>query len=246
MCNPLWYKGNLKILLIISTNFKKIRQLAVRLYSFLLILSHNSCNCLLIEDPYKESLLIDKMQAGSEEAFTALYKQYSPRLYVNILKMVRDPLVAEEIVQELFTRVWQKKTNKGIEENFGGYLYLIGQNLVHDFFRKLLRDKKLLTRFKMFATAHYEDMEEAINNREVAALLEKAIEQLSPQQKKVYELVKIDGLAYKKAAELMGISHFTVKEYLVTANKSIKNYLLNHVDTLAYMLVISATATRFA
>lgn len=179
-----------------------------------------------------ETLLVQQMQAGSEQAFTTLYRYYSPRLYLNILRMIHDPLLAEEMVQELFTRIWQNRTNKGIQEEFTGYMYRIGQNLVHDFFRKVQRDRRLKERFISIAGEHYENVEEALQFQESSAILQKAIAQLSPQQKKVYTLVKVEGYTYKKAAGIMGISPLTVKEYLVSTNKSIRKYVIQHMDAV--------------
>ena len=71
---------------------------------------------------HNEGNLVKDMQQGSEVAFTTLYNHYGPRLYLNILRMVKDDAQAGEIVQELFTRVWQKRTNKGLGENFEGYI----------------------------------------------------------------------------------------------------------------------------
>jgi RNA polymerase sigma-70 factor (ECF subfamily) len=185
------------------------------------------------------------MQAGSKEAFTTLYLYYSPRLYINILRIVKDPLQAEEMVQELFSRVWLKKENKGIAENFAGYIYAIGQNLVHDFFRKLKKDQKMMERFKMLVKEDYEPIEEALQYRETTALLKKAVDQLSPQQKRVYELIKLNGYSYKKAAEIMGISPLTIKEYLVASNKSIRHYILTHTDPALVLFLFFFMGTIF-
>jgi RNA polymerase sigma factor (sigma-70 family) len=189
---------------------------------------------------HNESRLVKEMQAGNEDAFTTLYRHYSPQLYSNILKMIHDPEFTQEIVQELFTRVWQKKENKGITENFAGYLYTIGQHLVHDFFRKLRRDRQLMERFRALVTKHYENIEEELNQKQSFDFLKKAIDQLSPQQRKVYELVKVEGHTYKKTAEIMGISPLTVKEYLVSANKSIREFLLNNMDITLSLILASA------
>jgi RNA polymerase sigma-70 factor (ECF subfamily) len=61
------------------------------------------------ENLHNEPLLIREMRSGSEEAFILLYRYYSPKLYINIKRMVHDPVVAEELVQELFTKIWEKK-----------------------------------------------------------------------------------------------------------------------------------------
>lgn len=167
------------------------------------------------------------MQEGDEEAFTALYRHYSPQLYMNIIGMVRDPLLAEEIVQELFIKIWQKKESKSINENFSGYLYRCAQHLVHDFFRRLQRDRLLLDQFRVLVELNSASLDGSLNDQSSANIVEKAIGQLSPQQKRVYELVRVQGFTYKKAAQIMGISPLTIKEYIVSANKSIKNYVLS-------------------
>jgi RNA polymerase sigma-70 factor (ECF subfamily) len=190
-----------------------------------------------IDSLHNEFRLIEEMQAGSEEAFAKLYRHYSPALYLNILKIVHDPASAEEIIQELFTRVWQKKEAKGLAENFQGYVFRIAQNLVHDFFRKVRRDQQLLERFRQLASTNYEDVEEQFHQKQSAAIVQKAIDQLSPQQKKAYELVKREGHTYKEAASLMGISPLTVKEYLAAARKSLREFLINNMDS-PMMLVI--------
>jgi RNA polymerase sigma-70 factor (ECF subfamily) len=190
-----------------------------------------------LENLHNESMLVNAMQTGDEEAFTTLYKYYSPQLYMNILHLVHDPLSAEEIVQELFTRIWQKRDSKGIKENYTGYMYRIAQNLVHDFFRKVKHDHELKQRFHLIIEKEYEYIEEAFEMKEASAILEKAIDQLSPQQKKVYKLVRIEGYTYRKAAEIMNISPLTVKEYLVTTKKSIQNYLLNNMDQSIELLI---------
>lgn len=191
---------------------------------------------------HNEQSLVEAMQTGSEEAFTALYRKYSPPLYLNIKRIIHDPILTEEIVQEVFARVWEKRKNKGLQENFAGYIYRISQHLVHDFFRKLQRDRRLLERFRSAIEADYEQVEELLHKKESTILLKKAIEQLPPQQKKVYELVRIEGCSYKKAAEIMGISPLTIKEYLVTTKKSIRSYLLNNMDMIILLLLSSLVA----
>src|ERR1700744_855937 len=179
------------------------------------------------------------MQSGSEEAFTALYRYYSPRLYLNILGMIRDPVLAEELVQELFTRIWQRRNCQGITEDFTGYMYRIALNLVHDFFRRMKRDRRLRQRFSFLAGECYEHIEQQLHQQQLSAILHEAIEQLPKQQKRAYELVKLEGQTYKKAAEEMGISPLTIKEYLVAANKSIRTNLSGHSGPL-FLLVLAA------
>jgi RNA polymerase sigma-70 factor (ECF subfamily) len=179
------------------------------------------------------------MRSGSEEAFTTLYKYHSPRLYLNILGMIRDPALAEELVQELFTRIWQKRDNQGLSEDFTGYMYRIALNLVYDLFRRIKRDRRLRQQFSSLASEFYEDVEQRMHNEQLSSFLQRAIEQLPKQQKRAYQLVKLEGQTYKKAAEEMGISPLTVKEYLVAATRTIRTNLSEHSGSLFLLALIA-------
>ena len=147
--------------------------------------------------------------------------------------MVHDPVVTEELVQELFTRIWKKRDCKGITDNFSAYMYRIAQNLVYDFFRNLKKDQLLLIKFRSWVEEKNEEKnaEDILQQHQSAAILNNAIEHLPVQQKKAYKLVRQEGYSYKKAAEFMGISPLTLKEYLTLANKSIRSYIHGKVDS---------------
>lgn len=191
---------------------------------------------MLCEKLHNECELIEQLRSGSEKAFTLLYQHYSWQLYLNIHKMVRDPDVAQDMVQELFTRVWQHRQRETLLENFSAYLYRIAVNLVHDFFRKLQRDKKLLANFTKLASENYWHVEGDVDFRASSQAFEEAFRKLSPQQKKVYELVRHQGLSYKRTAEVMNISPFTVKEYLSNTTKSLKRLLIRHIGSVIILL----------
>lgn len=185
-----------------------------------------------------ESELISKLRNGDQLAFEQLYHHYSPPLYLNILKMVKDELATEELIQELFTRIWQKRGSLYIESDFKGYLYRAAQNLVHDFYRNLQRDRKMRDHFKSIATENYEHIEKGLYYKESEQLLKLALDQLTPQQRNVYQFCKIDGYTYKQAAEKMGISSHTVKEYLGKANIAVKIYLLSNLDLVVGVILL--------
>ena len=184
-----------------------------------------------------ENDLLVQMKAGSENAFTLLYTKYSEPMYINFLKMVKDEQIAEELVQDIFSRIWQKRETIQIGQSFSAYLYRSGQNMVYDFYRKLQRDKLLYDRFKIIATQNYTHIEEALHFKESEALLQKALNTLSPRQLEVYQLCKLEGRSYKEAAILLNISPHTVKEYLAKANQSIRSYLSGNMDVMLAMML---------
>ena len=186
--------------------------------------------------------LITLLKEGNQAAFTELYLKYSGPIYVNVLKMVKDELLTEELVQDLFSRIWQKHQSFTEDIDFRAYLYRVAQNLVFDFYRKLKRDHNMYEKFKLIVAQEYSHIEEGLHLKESEALLEQAMAQLSPQQYAVYKLCKIEGYTYKQAAEQMGISPHTVKEYLSKSTQLVKNYMINNLDSslglLLFMLMM--------
>lgn len=188
----------------------------------------------------QEGELLLRLAKGDEAAFTALYRHYSGPLYINFLRMVKDEAIAEEIIQDLFSRIWLKRETINIEKNFSAYLYRTGYNLVMDFYRKVKRDQVLYDKFRQIATENYSHIEEILHLKDSQALISKALDTLAPQQRKVFELCRIEGHTYKEVAELLGISPHTVKEYFVKANQAIRKYITGNVDTALGLLFIYA------
>jgi RNA polymerase sigma-70 factor (family 1) len=202
-------------------------------------LSLHSCyfKLMVVYESLTDIELTDLIREGDVAAFTHLYKQYSGQMYANVLKLVKDELIAEEIVQEIFTKIWQKRAVLNFEQSVVAYLYRVGRNLVNDFYRKLRRDQAMYDHFKAIATEHYTHIEEALQAQDNEQVMRKALSGLPPQQKKVYELCKLEGHTYKEVAAMLGISPNTVKEHLSKANYFIKNYLLNNIDSTFSLLL---------
>ena len=179
---------------------------------------------------YHEAILLQQFLEGSKEAFTQLYQHYCERLYYNILAMVKDELTAEELVQDIFASLWQKRETLTINKSFAGYLFTTSRNRVYDFFQKVERDQKLYDRIKASAISEYSHVEEALFSRENADLLQKAIASLPPQRRRAFELCKIEGHSYKEVSELMNVSLSTVKDHMAHAREAIREYISGNRD----------------
>ena len=191
-----------------------------------------------ITEKNNEQELLSELKAGNEEAFTVLYHRYSPPMYYNVLKMVKDDIFAEEIVQDIFTKIWQKREVINIDVSFASYIYRVAQNSVIDSFRKLQRNRELLEQFKESVASNYVHVEEEVCFKESDLLLKKALETLPPQQKKVYQLCVIEGCTYKDTAFRMEIGHNTVKEYLSKARLTVRTFVEKNMDNPYALLVL--------
>jgi RNA polymerase sigma-70 factor (ECF subfamily) len=185
------------------------------------------------------TLLLKQLQLGSEQAFSKIYDLYSKPLYRNILYLVKDEDIAQEILQELFLKLWLKREHIDPERNWLSYMYETARRLVLMHFRKVAKDQRIINHVILTTVDYVMNAEDHIIDKETRALLLKAIESLPPQSKQVFKLCKLEGKSYQEAADLMGISRLTVRNQISTAKKSVKDFFLLNSD-LAILLLATA------
>ncbi len=107
-------------------------------------------------------------------------------------------------------------------------MFRIAENKVHDFFRKLKRDRKLYDYISEVSCGEYADIEDNILYCKETALLNKAIENLAPQRKQVFNLCKMEGKSYREVSQLLHISTSTINDHIVKATRAIRNFILSN------------------
>ncbi|HEY8894200.1 MAG TPA: RNA polymerase sigma-70 factor [Niastella sp.] len=190
--------------------------------------------------PYNEQLLLNGLRQGDQACFDQLYQLYSERLYINLLKLVKHPETAEEILQDIFIQVWEKRTTIEIHTSIRAYLFRVGENKVYDFYRKVRRDKVLYAHVKAAASEQYTHIEETLLFRENEQLLHAAVAALPPQRRQVFELCKFQGKTYEQVSALLGISTSTINDHIVKATRSIRQYFYSHDHTAGALLLFAA------
>jgi RNA polymerase sigma-70 factor (ECF subfamily) len=196
-----------------------------------------------VTSPYDEKELLLLLLNGSEQAFEKIYKLYSTRLYGNLLKLVKSEAEAQEILQDVFLKIWDNRQRIDIDKSFRSYLFKIAENKVYDFFRKAARDKKREAQLISLATNDYIAAEELFMAEEKSAILQRAIDSLPPQRQQVFRLCKLEGKSYKQVSELLGISVSTISDHIVKATKSIRDYFENNEQALFSLFVIAFWAS---
>jgi len=180
-----------------------------------------------------------KLKDGDEKAFDYFYNIYSLPIYRKLLKMTKVEFVAEEILQTVFIKVWDKRGLIDPEKGLKAYLYQIAQNLVYDFYRNMAREEKLQAEVKYITSELAAGAEETILFKETSELLELAIEQLPEQQKMVFRLCKQEGKSYGEVSELLGISTSTINGHIVKATKNVKLFMFK-THNMSFTLILPA------
>ena len=173
----------------------------------------------------KEAAILEKLKDGDLNSFNEIYFQYSPKIYVRLIRLVKDQTIAEEILQDVFTRIWLHREKIDPTKGFVSLLNHISDNLAMDFFRKVQRDKALQLEIWASAIELYYHTEEKLFLKDKQQILSKAIDSLSPKRKEILMLNKFEDKSYKEIADLLGISVSTVSNQLVSALKDIKEYI---------------------
>ncbi len=170
--------------------------------------------------------LVRRLHLNDVEAFDTLYQKYHQVLYSNILKLCKDADATQDILQEVFITLWEKRLTIDLNQPVSNWLFAISYNKSINYLKKLVKESVLLRDVN-------EEMqsadEEEINLREIQLyLIERAVSQLSPQKRKVFDFCKLQGKSYEETAKELNISKHTVKEYLSEAVMSIKEYIKQH------------------
>lgn len=176
--------------------------------------------------------------AGDQQAFAEIFHLYKHRVYSYAMHFTRSVAVSEEITQDIFLKLWLHKENLGEIKQFEAYLYTITRNLCFDYLKKLANEHAMKQQWRRNITIEEDNIEETMLRKEYEGLIYKAMEQLTPQQKKIYALSFYNGWDCKSIAQSLQISRNTVKVHLAKARTLVRNYILAHMETTIIIVLI--------
>jgi len=157
-------------------------------------------------------------QLAYRELFTSLYS-YLFRFAKSLVK-AKEP--AEEIISDVFIKVWEKRKELEKIENLKLYLYVTTRNIAYNYLDKQKRSAtNPLEDLQAEFTSLYFDPEQMLITADMMARIQKAVDQLPPKCKMIFKLTKEDGLKYREVAELLNISIKTVENQLTIALQKI-------------------------
>jgi RNA polymerase sigma-70 factor (ECF subfamily) len=185
----------------------------------------------------QDAELVVRLQQDEVSAFDTLYWKYHQAVYRNIFKFVKEQLVTEDILQEVFAKLWEKRKDINPSQSVAGWLFVISFNLSVDYVRKKLREQTI---HKELLNLDFDD-DYSLDRKNIYEdqyqLLEKAIAQLSPKKRKIVTLCKLEGKTYDEVAEELKISRNTVKEHLSIAMVKLNDYIQKNKEHNKYIVL---------
>lgn len=179
---------------------------------------------MLVLPPYEERELLCRIAEGDDAAFGLLFNAYHQRLGAFVYRLTESFQATEEIVQDVFVKIWLKRATLGEVASFDAYLFAAARNHAFNYLRALARERSRLASLPPEeAPALAGPPDDATEERH--ALLDQAIAHLPHQQKNVYLLHRRQGLSHAEIAEQLHLSVETVKKHMSLALRSIRDYL---------------------
>lgn len=187
---------------------------------------------------YNERLLLEQAALDDEQAFAELFHAYRNKLYSFVYDMTGMASKAEDVVQEVFLRIWQQRTGLGQIDNFNAYIFRMCRNYVIDQLRKAARETVLRSNLLLSEDRAAEDPEDSLLRKEVRQKLQEAIDHLPPQQRRIFLLHRERGWKHQQIADELGLSVSTVQNHLFRALASVREFLnTRYPDIACYLLL---------
>jgi RNA polymerase sigma-70 factor (ECF subfamily) len=170
---------------------------------------------------YPDENTLRKVTEGNEAAFAELYNHFKSPALRFTTSLLKDEEEAENMVQDVFIKIWVKRSQIKPDYNFNSYLFTCLRNMAFDHFKKMEKSELLRRNYMEAIKAAGEDEKE--ENELRLNLVQAAVDSLSIKRKQILKLNVEEGKSYQEIAEFLRISKNTVKNQLVKAKQILRD-----------------------
>jgi len=189
------------------------------------------------ESGYEIKTLIKQIAEDDEAAFRTIFDHYKAPFYSAAFKMTRSGSLAEEIVQEVFVKIWVKRKIIATAKRPADYIFTILHNCIYAQFRKLALEDKLKTTLAQDSEESEDSIQLLLLEKENKAILENIIDQMPPRQRLIYKLAKQEGWSREEIAKGLNISPNTVRNHLAAAIEFLRNYFRKNASIIIWTAI---------
>jgi RNA polymerase sigma-70 factor, ECF subfamily len=166
---------------------------------------------------YTDQILLTLLKQGDKEAYTVIYDRYKSLLYDHAYKKLGDAEEVKDVLQELFTQLWNKRADIPVATNLSGYLYTVIRNRVLNLLSHKEVEHRYIASIQQYIQEGDYTTELAIREREFSTLIQKEIDALPPKMREVFLLSRKEHLSHQEIAEQLSISEQTVAKQVTNA-----------------------------
>lgn len=177
---------------------------------------------MLTYSEYTDSELMALLKQGDQMAYTEIFERYKGILYNHAYRLLENHDEAEDIIQDLFLTLWQKRTEIEINTSLSSYLYITLRNRIF----KLLARKKVAYRYteslQKFIAENHSYTDEKLLERELATIIENEVNALPEKMRNIFILSREPNCTYREIADQLDISEKTVRNQVYNALQLLK------------------------
>jgi RNA polymerase sigma-70 factor (ECF subfamily) len=169
-----------------------------------------------------EYQMIAQLAQGDHEAFRSLFMQYFPKLKFFIARLVKSEAVAEELSQELFVKLWEKREILTMVQSFNAYIYRTAKNAALNY----LHHKYVEQHHALRLSEHQaQPSDELFQAKEMELIIRLTVEKMPEQRRKIFKMSRTAYLKNEEIAQKLNISKKTVENHLTLALKELRQLL---------------------
>ena len=185
-------------------------------------------------DSYDDVELIALLKKDDLDAFTAIHNRYYGVLYSHIYRRLGDRDEVKDLLQELFTCVWNKRNALSPEINLQAYLYTAARNRVLNIFKHQKIKNDYISSFQKFAYDGDPTPDETFRLKELITLINAEVSALPPQMRLIFEMSRNANLSHNEIAEQLNLSPLTVKKQVNNSLRILRLKLHTHIFMLLF------------
>lgn len=179
----------------------------------------------------RNHVLVSQLRKGNRLAFHELYRSYHQDIYAYSISLLKSKPLAEDLLQEVFIIIWEKRDQLDPDLSFRSYIFTITRNLAFKALAKAVTQAKLKDEvFYKSQSRKTSATDDSLLEGNYQKLKQRALENLTPRCRQVFEMSREDGQSYKEISEKLGISENTVKNQISAALADIRVFLEKHGD----------------
>jgi RNA polymerase sigma-70 factor (ECF subfamily) len=172
-----------------------------------------------------EAQYVVGLKNGDYSAFDVLFKKYVKKLYAFVISITKDSFMAEEISQDVFARVWEKRARIDEHYSFQSFLFAVTYNETISHLRKTKAEKIKIESFTSYKNTSTNETEYEVEFRNLESITSTIIENFPDKRRQIFKMSREQGLTNKEIAQVLGISVKTVENQMTVALKKLREEL---------------------
>lgn len=189
-------------------------------------------------DRHSDLQLVKSLRKGDIFAFNELFNKYSQKVYNFSMQHLKNEEDVKDLVQEIFCKIWDIREKIDEKKSFNAFLFTISLNTIRDYFRKQVKNRKLIDKWLEEAESYSESTLESIELASLEKVVGIAVEQLPPKRQIVFKLSRIEGLSNDEIAKRLKIEKKTVENHLNLALRHLRSLLQEDHSFLVILFFI--------